>query len=87
MSSAISYIKNAQNGVSLSRYELEQIFENNEAHTLLCECLEKSIFKPYLFKEFVSNIKNGNLFSVFFNKNRESKKPKILAIKINITSL
>ena len=61
MSSARSYIKNAQNGVSLSRYELEQIFENNEAHTLLCEYLEKSTFKPYLFKEFVSNIKNGNL--------------------------
>jgi hypothetical protein len=61
MSSVISYIKNAQKGVSLSRCELEQIFENKIAHTLLCECLENSTFKPYLFQEFVSNIKNGNL--------------------------
>jgi len=57
----MDYITKAQKGESLSRKDLEEIFEDEEAHKMLCDYLEKSSFKPYMFQEFANNIKNGNL--------------------------
>lgn len=61
MAIPIDYITNTKTGQSLSRKQLEEIFENEEAYKMLCDSIEKSLFKPHMLQEFANNIKNGNL--------------------------
>ena len=61
MSQAIEYIKKAQNGQDMSRFELEKIYQDEESLEYLINCLEDSVFQPFMFKKFSENIKKGNL--------------------------
>ena len=61
MSQAIEYIKKAQNGHDISRFELEKIYQDEESLEYMINCLEDSLFKPFMFKKISENIKKGSL--------------------------